>query len=104
MLVRLLVEVDPDPHNEAVVDVYGHSSYSYSLSINGFVQRLLVDASSLLRPVVFVDDPYLMRCRYGLLMCVINASVDLKTEREMHFFKIKGFTIHARSQAIGRKR
>lgn len=103
-IVGLLIQVEPVQYNRAVVDSCGHLRYSYNVSTNDFVETLLVDGYSILRPSLFVVDPYWVKCRYGQLIRVKHVPDNTDTQRHMRYLNAKSFNIYARSKATGRKR
>lgn len=87
--------------NTAVVHIYKHERYKYSVSGSGHINLVLVDKSKLIQPVIVVADLYWLKFNYGIQYTFTDIYDNVILEAEARLFTVRRFNLYQRRQEIG---
>lgn len=103
LLVRLLVQVDPDHGNSLVVTRYGHKRYKYAISDTFRVKTVCIKPSDIIRPALLVVDPYWAKSRFGITTRLKDVPDSDDIRCDLRFFHVKGVSFTSVGQVKGSK-
>lgn len=101
MQVLLLRPAEVSPGNVHVVQKFGHDGLRFARFTEGYIHTALIPIMDLLRPAMFVIDPYLLKTTYNMHKSFHEIYENSAVFPRTHFFKLHKFNFHDRSQLIG---